>query len=70
MTMNGSTETLDDLREALEAHADEPGPYSHNMVPLILGAIASRFSPEEAQQAIVDFDLDTLGLCCKREGRH
>jgi hypothetical protein len=36
-------------------------PYSHNIISMVLGAIAKFYGKEEANKAIDDFNLESLG---------
>lgn len=42
-------------------------PYSHNIISLTLGMIAEHYGQEEANKAIIDFDLEEKGWSLVQE---
>lgn len=58
-----TTKTLEQLRNDIERESAWVGlkPYSHNIVSLCLSMISQRHGIEEANKAIEDFDLESLG---------
>lgn len=64
------TKTLNDWRKGIKKEVPyvDIKPYSHNIISLSLGAIAKEFGQAEANKAIVDFDLESLGWAQVTEG--
>ena len=58
-----NTNTIADWRETIRKERRYVGrkPYSHNIISIALGAIAKIAGDEEANKAITDFNLDSLG---------
>ena len=69
MMTDKSGKTLADWRERIETEVDyvDVKPYSHNLISLALGAISDGWSKREANRAITDFGLDTLGWSKEEE---
>lgn len=55
--------TLDELRADIECEVEtvDIQPYSHNIITLTLQRIAKEHGHDQANQAIIDFELDKLG---------
>lgn len=61
--------TLKDLRATIarESHFVDLKPFSHNIIGLALAQIDKEFGRAEANKAINDFDLESLGWSSKHE---
>lgn len=57
------TETLEEWREAIEKEVPfvDVKPYSHNIISVSLQAISRLFGQKEANRAIEDYGLESLG---------
>jgi hypothetical protein len=55
--------SLEEYREQIENEVPyvDIRPYSHNIIGLVLGQIAHVYGKAEANKAIEDFDLESLG---------
>ena len=55
--------TLKELRKMIEKEVPyvDIKQYSHNIISLVLMQISSQFGPAEANKAIEDFDLESMG---------
>jgi len=55
--------SLNDWREMIDEEVPyvDVKPYSHNLISLALGAIAKEHGQDEANKAIEDFGLGSLG---------
>lgn len=55
--------TLKELRKQIEKEVPyvDIKPYSHNIIGLVLMQISQQFGKEEANRAIEDFDLESMG---------
>lgn len=52
---------LKELYDDIQGHIDDPGPYSHNIISIILRDIANHHGKAVANKAIRDLGLDELG---------
>ncbi len=56
--MNLELMTLDDFRDQIEGQIENSGPYSHNIVSVILGIVSRRFGLYTANSLVDEFQLD------------
>lgn len=58
-----SIETIDDARDTIQKAIDIAGPYSNNVVGSALRVVANKFSYDEANALIDEFDImDIFGI--------
>lgn len=55
--MKIGVESLDKAREQIQKAIDQDGPYSHNIVGLVLSSVASDYGTAQANELIAEFDL-------------
>ena len=57
MTIDASTATLSDIKLEIQHLNCNNGPFSHNMVGLLLGVVDERFGEDEANRLILDLGI-------------
>jgi len=58
--------TLEDFHRKIEYEIDKAGPYSHNIIGIVLRQIDKQFGVEAANNAIEFFALDEMGWSKKK----
>ena len=58
------THTLEELTDKLDQAVETNGPYSHNIIGMVLSQVDRDYGVEAARKLFIDYKLEYFGFVC------